>query len=158
MGKEFDDNGSIGIAGSVNESLLEELNHLDFYGVKGAKSLGREWFEGVFLPILKRHNLELNNLMRTVYEHIAIKISDALSIIPKGNVLITGGGAKNQFLIELIKQKCNNTIVVPEPKLVDFKEALIFAFLAVLYKLQMPSCLASVTGARKNSIGGCLYY
>ena len=158
LGKEFDDNGSFGKTGEVNEELLEELNHLVFYGVMGAKSLGREWFEGVFLTTLNKHNLELKDLMRTVYEHIATKISNALTLIPKGSVLITGGGAKNQFLVELIKQKCNNTLVIPEPILVDFKEALIFAFLAVLYKLQIPSCLASVTGARNNSIGGCLYY
>ena len=51
--------------------------------------------------------------------------------------------------------KC--TLTVPEPEVVQYKEALIFAFLGVLYIVDTPSCLKSVTGASKDNIGGMLF-
>lgn len=158
LGFDFDKDGYIGRNGSVNHSLLEKLSKLDFYSIDGPKSLGREWFEGEFLSITKEFSISTNDLMRTLYEHIAIKISDAFSIYPNGDVLVTGGGAKNNFLIELIRSKSSNRIVIPENKLIDFKEALIFGLLAVLYVNQAPSSISSVTGAKRDSIAGCLYY
>lgn len=157
-GNEFDKNGELGKGGAISHGLLIELNNLDYYKIHGAKSLGREWFNHIFLPLINQHNLSPADGLRTVYEHIAQKISESITIFPNSSVLITGGGAKNQFLVELVKEKCKNKLVIPELELVDFKEALIFAFLAVLYKLNIPSCLASVTGAKNDSIGGCLYY
>ena len=44
-----------------------------------------------------------------------------------------------------------------EPAIVEYKEALIFAFLGVLYMLDRPSCLSSVTGAARDNIGGMLF-
>ncbi|PKP38887.1 MAG: anhydro-N-acetylmuramic acid kinase [Bacteroidetes bacterium HGW-Bacteroidetes-15] len=158
FGLEYDIDGKVGKSGNINELLLKTLNQLDYYDLKGPKSLGREWFESDFLPIIIAFNIPTNDILRTLYEHISKKICEAMAFIPKGKVLITGGGAKNSFLVELIKSMSKNSIVIPEPELIDYKEALIFGFLAVLYKLQIPSSLASVTGAKSNSIGGCLYY
>ena len=49
-----------------------------------------------------------------------------------GKLLITGGGVFNTFLIENISHFTNAEIVIPSNELVNFKEALIFAFLGVL--------------------------
>ena len=46
---------------------------------------------------------------------------------------------------------------VPDAQTVNFKEALIFAFLGALFVHDIPSCLSSVTGARYDNIGGALY-
>jgi anhydro-N-acetylmuramic acid kinase len=43
---------------------------------------------------------------------------------------------------------------VPENKIVDFKEALIFAFLGLLRWQNKINCLASVTGAERDSCCG----
>lgn len=158
LSKPFDYNGELGRTGNINQNLLATLNNLDYYNTSGAKSLSREWFDEVFKTILEKFDAPLADKLRTVYEHIAIKVADSFSTISKGKVLITGGGAKNKFLISLIEKKSKLRIIIPNTELIDFKEALIFGFLAVLNLRQTPSCLAGVTGASANSIGGCLYY
>ncbi|MBP5549040.1 MAG: anhydro-N-acetylmuramic acid kinase, partial [Bacteroidales bacterium] len=67
------------------------------------------------------------------------------------------GGAYNKFLIERMTTLGGCRIIVPEPAVIEYKEALIFAFLGVLYMLNLPSCLSSVTGASKDNIGGMLF-
>ena len=154
----YDKDGVLGRRGNIDESLLEKLNSLDYYHNKESKSLGREWFESTFQPLVDNHNANIEDKLRTLYEHIALKISESLTIKKSGTVLLTGGGAKNSFLTDLIDEKTNNTIIIPSDEVIDFKEALIFGFLAILYLRKTPTSLASVTGASANSIGGCLYY
>ena len=153
----FDENGILGKQGKINENLLEELNGIEFYNLNGPKSLGREWFESTFLPTFERYNISTFDIIRTCYEHIAIQVSKVFNRKNNVRILATGGGSKNEFLIECIKQKTGNQIVIPENKIIDYKEAIIFGFLAVLYILDIPSCLSSVTGAKFDSVGGCLY-
>jgi anhydro-N-acetylmuramic acid kinase len=59
--------------------------------------------------------------------------------------------------MELLKQKLPNRIIVPGKLIVDYKEALIFAFLGLLRLENQINCLRSVTGAQRNSIGGAVY-
>jgi len=78
--------------------------------------------------------------------------------VRSGQVLVTGGGARNTFLLERMQAQAPTVrYVVPDTLTVDFKEALIFAFLGALYVAGLPNCLASVTGAAFDNIGGCLY-
>lgn len=158
LGYAMDKDGGIGRSGKVDEQLLKKLNQLDYYIQKGAKSLGREWFEQEFEPVIRSSPAETHDILRTLYEHISIQIGKSIRENPSGTLLVTGGGAHNQFLVELIKEKCGCPVIVPSKEIVDFKEALIFAFLAVLYQNQSISSLSSVTGASSNSIGGSLYF
>ena len=72
------------------------------------------------------------------------------------NVLVTGGGAFNNFLIDLLLQQTNIELVIPDKDLINYKEALIFAFLGLLRRRQEINCLASVTGATKDSSSGLM--
>jgi anhydro-N-acetylmuramic acid kinase len=45
---------------------------------------------------------------------------------------------------------------VPEKTIIDYKEAMIFAFLGVLRIRKEANCLASVTGASKDNCGGLI--
>lgn len=157
-GKEYDANGELGKQGSVCKNLLAELNNLEYYKGNFPKSLGREWFELNVIPLISNSNIKLDDKLRTSYEHIAHQIASTTNTIEGKNMLITGGGAKNTFLIDLIKQKSNKEVIIPDSQTIDFKEALIFAFLGVLFMEQQHSALASVTGARTNSISGCFYF
>jgi anhydro-N-acetylmuramic acid kinase len=155
-GYEFDRDGSIGSRGIIIPELVHELNTLDFYSRPAPKSLGREWVESSFFPVIARYDLPLENLIRSAYEHIAIQISNYLNNYDTGKVLLTGGGAFNTFLVQLMQQKSKSSLIIPEGQLVKFKEALIFAFLGLLRYLNEINCLASVTGASSNSSSGII--
>lgn len=154
-GLSYDKNGELGKKGKINYELLEKLNQLSYYKQSPPKSLGREWVENSFFPVLESFEISDSDKMRTVYEHIAIQISGISS--DKGKLLITGGGAFNSFLIERIKHHSTLDVHIPDPKIIDFKEALIFAFLGVLRTQNQINCLASVTGASKNSSCGIIF-
>ena len=155
IGLEMDRDGEIAAKGSVNDALLNDLNSLDYYSQKPPKSLAREWVEKNVFPLIDKYSLTLEDTLRTYYEHCAFQLA---KVTDKGkSILVTGGGAWNKFLLERMEALSGCTLKVPEPEVVDYKEALIFAFLGVLYMTDTPSCLSSVTGAAKDNIGGMLF-
>ncbi len=95
------------------------------------------------------------NLLYTYSCHIAEQVSK--NIKNEKNVLVTGGGAKNNFLIDLINKQSNNNIVIPEDTLIDYKEAIIFGFLGVLKLLNINNCYSSVTGSSKDHCSGEIF-
>jgi anhydro-N-acetylmuramic acid kinase len=158
-GFEFDQNGELGRNGIVIDDFLNILESLSYYKKSSPKSLGKEWFEKNIIPLINNYHEEpIENLLRTAYEHISKRIAEDSKRLKKKNIFITGGGAKNLFLTELIKQKSNLDVIVPNEKIIDFKEALIFGFLGVLFLEKEKGALASVTGANEDSIAGCLYF
>lgn len=167
QGFAFDKNGELGRKGKVHDELLKKLNQLDFYHAEPPKSLGREWIEKVFMPVLNDFEITEEDKLRTVYEHIAQQI---VGTIGRGKgkgkeegrgeekMLVTGGGAFNAFLIELIAGKTQIELVIPANEIINFKEALIFAFLGVLKTRGEINCLASVSGAKKNHSSGLVFH
>lgn len=158
-GQPFDEDGKLASGGKVNEELLRRLKNIGYFNVAPPKSLGREWFESVFLPELHRHEISPKDGLRTVVELISWSVGQAVEPLSdlKAGILVTGGGAYNHFLVKILKERLNVPLTIPHHWLVDFKEALIFAFLGVLFLEGEENCLKEVTGARRSSIGGCLY-
>lgn len=155
MGKEYDKDGKIAASGKVNLDLLSQLNHLRIYKSKGPKSLAREDVEKYFLPILDSFKISIEDKLATYCEHISIQVS---KVVNEGKVLVTGGGAFNSFLILKMKKSSFRTeFFIPDKETIEFKEALIFAFLGILFLMNKPNALSSVTGAKYDSIGGALY-
>ncbi len=155
LGFAYDEDGKIARSGKLIPELLEDLNKLDFYTQNPPKSLGREWVEEHVLPLLHQHQ-NLPNAMHTFTEHAAQQIANTLKTTD-GHILVTGGGSFNTYLINRINTLSNKKIEVPDATLVNFKEALIFAFLGVLRFSNRPNCLKSVTGARINHSSGRIY-
>ena len=154
FGKPYDDGGKISAEGKVDAELLNRLLSVEFNKLSAPKSLGIEYIEKQYFPILKASTLSVNDQMRTFVEYIAQSI---VANVKPGSLLVTGGGAKNSFLIERIKHNFKNgEVVVPENAVIDFKEAIIFAFLGVLRYMNLPNCLSSVTGAKKDCSGGVI--
>ncbi|MEA3503701.1 MAG: anhydro-N-acetylmuramic acid kinase [Bacteroidota bacterium] len=152
---KYDDKGASAKQGEIDNTLLEKLNSFDFYHQKGAKSLGKEWFIKNIKPLLDNTSLNINNKLCTFVEHIAIQISLATDNI--GNsMLISGGGTYNNYLIERIKHHTNYEITIPQQKIIDYKEALVFAFLGVLRLRNQVNTLQSVTGATSDSVSGII--
>ena len=155
MGLDFDKDGELGKSSPIDSVLLKQLNQLEYYAIAAPKSLGTEWLEDNFLSLLAGYNF--SQKLGTVYEHIATIISSELNHQKVNSVMITGGGAKNSFLIAKIKEKYSGNIILPETQMIDFKEALIFAFLGVLKLRNEVNCLAAVTGAKRDNVGGNIY-
>ncbi len=160
VGLEYDNGGNIAKTGIINNDLLTELNSICFYHIPldTPKSLGKEWVVEFIFPILERYKISTPDLLATFCEHIAIQISQVLFFKPYGKMLVTGGGTYNAFLIERIKIHSQHNLIVPDKKSIEFKEALIFAFLGVLRIRNEINCLKSVTGASKDSSGGAVYF
>lgn len=156
MGQPYDKDGLIAKKGILDKAMYQALNELPYYKRNFPKSLGREWFEHCFLPVVLHYNNNIENTMHTICHHMAYQLSQ---IVNKGNILITGGGAKNKYLISLLEQYMPEVkVIIPDNKLIEYKEALIFAFLGVLRITNSVNCLKSVTGAGKNVTGGAVYY
>jgi anhydro-N-acetylmuramic acid kinase len=159
LGKPYDKNGAMASAGQVHSGLLHRLNGLPYYHQPFPKSLGREWFEHVFFPVIKKTKIPVHDLLATCTEHVAMQIAGAIERLQKQpcRVMVTGGGAKNTFLLKRISHHTAARMVLPDESLIDMKEAILFAFLAVLRTLNRVNCLKSVTGARHDTISGAWY-
>jgi anhydro-N-acetylmuramic acid kinase len=151
---EYDHNGEIARTGRMNDDLFDRLNALPFYRQEGPKSLGREWVETEVFPLIDSFGGSLPDILRTFCEHAAYQI--ARVTIPRKTILLTGGGAFNEFLVERISERTDCLATVGSPLIVMYKEALIFAFLGTLYMRDEASCLRSVTGATRDNVGGML--
>jgi len=157
LGFNFDLNGDLAKQGTLDKSLLDELNSIHFYNTTGPKSLGTEWLEDQFMSKFGE-TFNPKDALNTIAEHIAIQIAQDLNKNNVNSVYITGGGAKNHYLIERIRIHFNGKIVIPNTTIIDYKEALIFGFLGALFLHNQPNSLASVTGASKDTIGGVLHF
>ena len=154
LGKKYDENGNIAKSGIVDTEVLEKLNNLDFYTLQPPKSLGVEWVNELVFPLLERISTE--DALATFTHHAAEKIAEIANQFALKNILATGGGVYNEFLISLVKEKTSTEIVVPEKSIIDFKEALIFAFMGVLRINNEINVLSSATGSFEDHCSGLL--
>jgi anhydro-N-acetylmuramic acid kinase len=153
---EFDEGGEISRSGELNQNLLDLLNKLEFYSIYGAKSLGTEWLNAEFLPLLDDYSVA-SSVMRTVVEHEAFQIAKVLNEAGIKSVYITGGGAKNHFLIERIASQYTGEIRIPKEEIIDFKEAIIFGFLGFRYLENNATNCPNATGANREVVSGVLH-
>lgn len=155
LGLKYDDKGKAASSGKLIPGMLYELDALEYYAKKTPKSLSREWVGEFVRPVLDRYaEAKTEDLLHTFAVHSAKKIATELN--GRKNVLITGGGAFNGFFISVIKENTDAEIVIPQPELINFKEAVVFAFSGLLRYLNKNNCLASVTGAERDSCSGSL--
>lgn len=159
---EYDKGGALARSGSVHPEMLRKLNNLEYYLLPHPKSIGYEWFLEEVVPIVDSTEASTEDLLHTSIHHICEKIAEQIhqNTIKAGQrVLVTGGGALNTFLIATLTEKLGTEtqVVVPEKKLIDFKEAMVFAFMGALRADNQINVLSSVTGASRNSSSGVLY-
>jgi anhydro-N-acetylmuramic acid kinase len=166
-GKNYDDGGEMAASGSINSALLEKLNQLDYYKQPYPKSLANDFGTDIVYPLIKNSGCSIPDALRTYVEHITAQISNAISnlknqqpVTSNQKLLATGGGVFNGFLMNRIADKLkelNIEVIIPGANLVNYKEALIMAFIGVLRWRQENNVLSSVTGAVRDSIGGALW-
>lgn len=170
-GKEYDDNGALAASGKIDEELLRRLNKLPYYDKVYPKSLANEFGTETVLPMIREAGLTVEDALRTFVEHIAIQVRRAAAELVQtngrggeqagnGRMLVTGGGAHNEFLIGRLRElllPMGIEVMVPDVQLVDYKEALVMALIGVLRWREENNVYASVTGASRDSIGGAVW-
>lgn len=162
LGLPFDSEGFLARKGKLNPGLLKALDSLPYYGKAYPKSTGYEWFRDGILPLLDQFPDLVENQLHTAVQHMAGQISRQIREIATENqrsVLVTGGGALNTYLVEVLRERLGPkyAIEIPSRELISFKEALIFAFLGALRLEGRINVLASVTGASRDSCSGVVY-
>jgi anhydro-N-acetylmuramic acid kinase len=106
---------------------------------------------------LEKYTIPVEDVLHTYALHIAEMISSTINENQVKKLLITGGGAYNHFLIEKIKEKTKAEIIIPDDATIQYKEALIFAFLGVLKWRSEVNVLSSVTGAKHDHSSGVIF-
>ncbi len=161
-GKKFDENGAIAESGEIIYPLINALNEIEYYSRSYPKSLGREWINKEFWHVVRDHDTApLENRMKTLVMHIAQQIAYAIDRLKGDNgngstLLVTGGGAHNNCLMDYLRSETEATITVPDKALVDYKEAVVFALLGVMRVKNIPNTQHSATGASQSIVAGSL--
>ncbi len=164
----FDDNGNISATGELIPGLLEKQLILPFFKNNYPKSLSNQWVRDNQTVIFLENNNPIKNKLFTATELTAHLISESINIIIEKenfnkknyNLLVTGGGAYNSFLINRIQYYLSERkieLIIPDKKIIDFKEASLMAMMGVMRMENLPNCLASVTGAERDVIGGAVF-
>ena len=158
LGYAYDDKGAIASSGNLVQNLLDELNVLDYYSNPYPKSLGFEFVKTIVLPVIEKYPAKAEDVLHTFSVHVAIQLAEVLKKHEGNRLLITGGGAYNDFLIARLKELLPEIeVVIPDDKVIQFKEALIFGFLGVLRLNGEVNTLSSVTGAVRDHSAGNIF-
>lgn len=156
LGKAYDENGDLARSGKLIHDQYKRLNSLAYYAKNGPKSLGTEWLQREFYSLLDKH-LKTEDLLCTITEHIAFQISQSISQMHITKLMVTGGGAFNSFLIERLQKLSGIQVHVPDSKIINFKEAIIFAFIGALYLNREYTTFPAITGAKNPVVSGVLH-
>lgn len=155
LGFAFDDKGNLASSGKLIPELLDRLNALVFYRQQPPKSLGLEWVLQNVFPIINNYSSSVYDVLHTVTEHIAMQLANNMS--ENAKILITGGGAYNEYLLRRVGFYKTLDVCIPDSRIVEYKEALIFGLLGVLKLEGENNCLASVTGAKNDHSSGVIF-
>ncbi len=169
QGLSYDKGGALAASGTINAPLLKKLEGLFYYTQPFPKSLANDFGTDVVFPLVHASGLSVQDMLATytshIVEQIAASLRQLIASVPAHpstelRMLVTGGGACNEFLVRSLREALlplKITVEVPSIDMVQYKEALVMAFMAVLRWRQEYTVLSSVTGAARDSIGGALW-
>jgi len=160
--KRYDEFGKIGRSGSVNELILNQA--IDNFKINTyTNSLDIKDFDTSFV-----RGLSLEDGCATLTKFTAYLIANGIKYCHlsnnqiKENYLICGGGRKNNFLIDCIKQELFNQKNINIDLIDnynfngDFIESQAFGYLAIRSYLNLPISFPGTTGCKNKVTGGVL--
>lgn len=159
LGYEYDDGGSIARGGKMVTALYDYLRIFPYFQSAPPKSLDNNWIVKEVIPGMPKGPAAdmLHSYTRWMSECIAAEIPTGKS---PTTLMVSGGGGHNTYFMDLLaseleKKRCK--LVIPDLKVIDFKEAILMALMAHKYLSSQHNVLSRVTGASSDSIGGALY-
>lgn len=162
-GFAYDEQGALAAQGVCHDEKISALHSLAYFNQSGAKSLDNDFAASYIIPVLQQ--LSTEDALHTACKHIAHEIQMAIATQhinhdTEQQLLVTGGGAHNDFLIQCIQEALmplNIKVVKPSATVIDYKEAIAMALIGTLRWKEETNVLQSVTGASQDSIGGSLW-
>lgn len=166
MNMDYDEDGRIAKTGELIDPLFEKANANEYFQEAYPKSLDNRYVQENIVPLFVDFEALWEDKMRTACEHIAFQVANAISVVVKKEdfkkaayrMIVTGGGALNSFLVSCIRKYCEGVeVVVPDRKIIEFKEAALMALMGLLRIENQMNTLHSVTGARHDTISGAFH-
>jgi anhydro-N-acetylmuramic acid kinase len=157
--KNYDSNGEIAKSGKVNKSILDQLlknfySKEDILNKESIKSFDTKYFDFSFVK-----DLSLEDGAATLTDFTARIIVSAIESVDryKEKIILCGGGRKNNFLVEKLKNENNKIKLIDEYNIDgDFIESQAFAYLAIRSYLKLPISFPETTGVNKPCVGGII--
>jgi len=154
VGRPFDVDGQIARSGIEDMALMHRWSQLSFFQQPFPKSLDNAFTEQILSAIDEQ---EVPDVLRTYTAFITFQIANMLNQLNVEKVLVSGGGAWNRFAMESLKKRTVTQVEFLDERMVDYKEALIFAFLGWMRWLGKPNVLSACTGASCDTSSGVVY-
>ena len=149
--KLYDYDGNFGRVGKVDKFIFDQyLENYFFSKINTKRSLDTNDFDISFAK-----GLSLENGSATITDITAELISKKIG---NNDIYICGGGRKNKFLINLLKKKIKNKVLMIDDLQVegDYIESQAFAFLAIRSYFNLPISFPSTTNCKEPSVGGII--
>lgn len=175
-GLRFDAGGHLAAQGSPAPATAQKIAALPYHQLAYPKSLGNDWVVEQLWPLLDDPSIPAADLLHTFTRWLARKIAHDLAHLGAAaganneqkssaqpvRILLTGGGAHNDFLVTQLRATQDAAqptfeFVVADAATTDFKEAALIALAALFRAAGLPNALISATGARRETINGALY-
>ncbi len=161
FGVSFDEGGRLAKEGRCDEALLEKMLSEAYFAKSYPKSTGREKFNKAWLELmLDGFSISPRDLLATLAELTATSIAKEAKKHSIVQLIVCGGGAKNDHLLELLRSKLQGVRICTSDELgvsSEFMEAMAFAYLA-RERLDGKSVkISSVTGASRDTLLGVIY-
>ncbi len=156
----FDLNGFYASNGVPDKKIIEKFLNHNFFSRLPPKSLDRNSFINLYDELM-RNNFSLSNGLATLSHFTLETIIIGLNILPKKikNILITGGGCRNLFLMKCLKERLNVNFLDENDLKIDFDyiESELIAFLSCRSFYNLPITFPSTTGVPRETTGGEIY-
>ena len=156
----FDSNGEIASKGKIDKTLLKKFLSNEYFKKPFPKSLDKHFFNNEF-NYFKQIDMRLTDAMSTLAEITITSIIDSLKFLPKfpKSIIIAGGGYKNKYLTNRLRDKINISFYDlnefnHDP---DFIESELIAFLTARHFFDLPITFPETTGVSEPSVGGKMY-
>ena len=155
---DYDAFGNIAKKGKMITEVLDEMLEDSYLYMPYPKSTGREKYNDQYLDDLiskiKKYTPKNEDVIATITAYTAYTIIKEYQLfLPDiDEIILSGGGAHNKFLVDLLRQNLTAKIIISDQ--IDAYEAFGFAILGHMTILNQASNLPSVTGAKKAVILG----
>ncbi len=161
-GMAYDHEGQMAASGMVDRAFFKSLVDMFPYSDGQPKGLSNAEVQNSWIQAIDNMASGVNDLLASVTEAIAFLIHSHLRPLAEtnANVLVTGGGAHNAYLLERLKALAAGEgfkFNLPSTEIIDYKECVLMAYLGYLTTHNIPYGIAHMTGAIKDNIGGAIY-